>query len=47
MSQKGFALSGPRYIHRWGTGDLGETRNTNARILLGDPGKLQARNDCQ
>jgi len=47
MSQKGFALSGPRYIHRWGTGDLGETRDTNARILLGDPGKLQARNDCQ
>src|SRR6185295_7152014 len=22
MSQKGFALSGPEFIHRWGTGDL-------------------------
>jgi len=44
---EGFALSGPKYTHQWGTGDLGETRNTNARILLGEPGKLQARNDCQ
>jgi len=47
MSQKDFALSGSKHTHRWGTSDLGETRNTDARILLGEPVRLQARNDSQ